>query len=239
MDTKGWGQRASLALVPTLYSLIARPLFASCRTVEYGAEHYGQLLNSGQPFIAAIWHYSVLFAMQRMRGGNWAAMVSSSDDAEYVARFLQGLGFDTVRGSRNRRGVAALKAMVSMVKDQGRSAAIVADGSQGPALIAQAGAILLASKTGVPILPIAFAADQYWSFNSWDRTMVPKPFARLVVCFGEPLAVPAKLSSEQLERLRVEFERRLQGVYAEAWAKFGRAGHYLLPVSSKARPDCP
>jgi lysophospholipid acyltransferase (LPLAT)-like uncharacterized protein len=151
-------------------------------------------------------------------------MVSASGDAEFVARILARQGGASVRGSRNRGGLAALKGLIGLMR-QGYNAVIVADGSKGPARVMQAGAVLLASKSIAPILPMAVAADRYWTFRSWDRTLLPKPFARLDLWYGEPMTVPEKAGAEEIERCRLEMEQRLNGLYAQAWGELGKDGH--------------
>ncbi len=159
-----------------------------------------------------------------MRHYSGTAMVSASRDGEYIARLAEEFGFDTVRGSRNNKGVEGLKAMLRAVRN-GSNAAIVADGSQGPPRIVQAGSILLASRTGAPILPMVYAASSYFTIHSWDRTIVPKPFSRIDYYYGEPLFVPAKLQPEELEEYRLSLEKRLNTLYDHAWGKYAKAGH--------------
>ena len=128
-----------------------------------------------------------------MRHYTATAMVSASRDGEYLARLAEKFGFATVRGSKNNKSVEGLKAMLRAVR-KGSNAAIVADGSQGPPKIVQAGSILLAARTGVPIIPMVYAASSYFTINSWDRTIIPKPFSRIDFYYGEPLFVPANCS---------------------------------------------
>lgn len=216
----------SLAVGPFIFGLLTRLLFATCRITWVGREHLEKLDREQKPLIAAFWHYGVFLILHLSRGQRkWVAMVSSSQDGEYVARIVESYGFEAVRGSRNRGGIGALKGMVKAVRDRGLSAAIVADGSQGPPLVAQPGAVLLASYSGTVVLPVGWAADRYWVFRSWDRTVLPKPFARVVVEIGEPLAVPGGLSSEGLEDWRLDLDRRLLAIYRRTWAMFGREGH--------------
>jgi len=218
--------RLSLAVGPLIFGLLTRLLFATCRITWVGREHLAKLDREGKPLIAAFWHYGVFLILHLSRGKRkWVAMVSSSQDGEYVARIVESFGFETVRGSRNRGGIGALKGLAKAVRDRGLSAAIVADGSQGPALSAQPGAVLLASHSGVEVVPVGWAADRYWAFRSWDRTALPKPFARVVVVVGEPLPVPGGLDSAGLEEYRLELNRRLLAIYQRAWAGFGRQGH--------------
>ncbi|MEW6218467.1 MAG: lysophospholipid acyltransferase family protein [Thermodesulfobacteriota bacterium] len=220
------GHRLARTLVPPLFWGLARGLDVTCRWQEDRLPAMATTAN-GRPFIAAFWHYSLLpILMQARRRHRWVAMVSASADGEFAARILQRIGCAVVRGSggRDKGGVAALKAMVGQMAD-GRSAAIVADGSKGPARQVQAGVIVLASHTGLPILPVAAAASRFTTLGSWDRTLLPAPFSTIALVAGEPLSVPGHLDATGREHYRQDLEARLNGAYQEAWARFGRQGH--------------
>jgi len=220
---KGFFYRLLLGVAPWLYAGVSRLLFATCRIRVHGGEN---LERCEAKCVAVFWHYSVfpIIAVNRGRDRGWAAMVSASDDAEFVARILARQGVVSVRGSRSRGGLAALKGLIGLMH-QGYNAVIVADGSKGPAKVMQAGAILLASKSAAPILPMAVAADRYWVFRSWDRTLLPKPFAWIDLWYGEPMTVPEKAGAEEIERCRLEMEQRLNGLYGQAWAERGKSSH--------------
>ena len=219
----GFFYRLLLVVVPWLYAGVSRMLFASCRIRVHGGEN---LERCESKCVAVFWHYSVfpIIAVNRGRDRGWAAMVSASEDAEFVARILARQGVVSVRGSRHRGGLAALKGLIGLMR-QGYNAVIVGDGSKGPARVMQAGAILLASKSAAPILPMAVAADRYWTFRSWDRTLLPKPFAHLDLWYGEPMTVPEKAGQEEIERCRLEMEQRLNGLYGQAWGALGKEAH--------------
>ena len=151
-------------------------------------------------------------------------LVSASEDGEYIARLAQCLDFHTVRGSSNRGGLRALKELLSYL-ESGCHVGMVADGSQGPPLVAQAGSILLASKSGSPILPIAWSASRSFSFNSWDRTCIPLPFAKIDFFYGEPMSVPEQISKEEIETYRLMLEENMNKLYKKAWARHGRESH--------------
>jgi hypothetical protein len=222
---KDLAYRIGLGLAPILYKIITRLLFFSCRIEVRGLENVGELDRQRQPFIATFWHYGLFYIMGIGKGRSWVAMVSASKDGEYIAKILASCGYETVRGSRNRGGMAALKGLVAAVLERGRHAAIVADGSQGPPLVAQAGAVLLASKTGAPIVPCGWGADRYITFRSWDRTVLPKPFARVLVKVGVPLVVPSGLKSVGIEEYRLKLEKQLRANYDEVWGHFGIKEH--------------
>ena len=179
------------------------------------------LFRSG---IAAFWHYSFLYLFVYLRRYPAAVMVSASKDGEYIARLAQLMGHVPVRGSSNRGGVKALREMIDHLL-HGKNSAIVADGSQGPARRAQAGVILMASKSGKPIFPMAWAANRTLKFNSWDRTLVPLPFSNIVIRHGEPLLVPPAVTPAQIETCRLELEQRLNRAYEAAWNEIGLPFH--------------
>ena len=216
--------KISLCVIPPLIGYVTRFLFATCRVRVHGREHCLKTLDSNQQVIATFWHYSLLVVFQLLRKYSGVAMVSSSRDGEYIARLLEFFGFSTVRGSRNKHGVQALKDMIRFVRS-GENTAIVADGSQGPPRVAQPGSILLASRTGVPILPMAWSASRYVAIRSWDRTALPIPFSRVDFIFGEPLKVPPNLKAEGIEEHRLMLEQRLNELYKEAWLMYGKETH--------------
>ncbi len=221
---KGILYRFSLVAGPLLFTVLSKMLFATCRVVHHGIGNLRKCEEAKTPFIAAFWHYSVFYVIARSAGKPWVAMVSGSRDGEYVARILQRMGYRAVRGSRGKGGLGALKEMMSFMSN-GYNAAIVADGSQGPARVVQAGVILLSSRTGTPILPVAWSADRYWTFSSWDRTVLPRPFSRIDFFYGEPLRVPEKLRSTEIEPSRIELEKRLNDLYGKAWGVYDREEH--------------
>lgn len=224
MKEGGLLHRVSLFLVPKLIYWLICIWFSTCRTREHGVEHRQCTLDVGKATVASFWHYTVLFVLYHQRRESGVAMVSASRDGEYIARLAQELGFDTARGSRNNRGMQALKEVLKAVK-AGRKTAIVADGSQGPPRIAQPGAILVASRTGVPVLPMMWSASNYLTIPSWDRTAIPTPFCRIDFLYGEPLFVPPDLKDEGIEEYRRLLEERLNELYSRAWRMHGREEH--------------
>jgi len=224
MKEGGLLHRLSLLLVPKLIAWLIRVWFATCRVRVHGAEHRQTTLDVGKAIVASFWHYTMLFVFYQLRRESAVIMVSASRDGQYIARLAQELGFSTARGSRNNKGMQALKDLLKAA-GTGENTAIVADGSQGPPRVAQPGAILLASRTGVPILPMSWSASSYIAIPSWDRTAIPKPFSRVDYLYGDPLFVPPGLKAEGIEEYRLELEKRLNELYLRAWRIYGREGH--------------
>lgn len=214
----------AVRVVPFLVSVMMRLWFFTCRITVHGRDHEEKALNCGVPYIGTFWHYSFFYTFYRVRGQKAVVMVSASRDGEYIARLAGHFGFGTVRGSRNKRGLGAIKQLMTAVK-KGENSAIVADGSQGPALKLQAGAIMLASRTGAVIAPMAWSANKYWTVGSWDRTAIPKPFSKIEYFYGEPIFIEKKLDAEELEMKRVDVEKRLLELYKKAWEIQGKDSH--------------
>jgi lysophospholipid acyltransferase (LPLAT)-like uncharacterized protein len=222
--TEGVLNSLLLRVVPRCLALLMRVWFFTCRVRFHNPENFLDPKRTEQPVVASFWHYSIVYFLYSQRGQAVTAMVSSSRDGEYIARLAEQFGFDTARGSRNNKGVEALKSMLRAVRG-GNSAAIVADGSQGPPRIAQPGAILLASRTAAPVMPMLWSASRYFTVRSWDKTVIPKPFARIDFYYGEPIFVPAGLKEEGIEEYRLLLEQRLNELYVRAWGQYNKSGH--------------
>ena len=217
-------RKISLAVLPPLVAGLMRLWFSSCRVTGHGTEVLDEHVAGGNRAICACWHYGLFYVLHYVRGKRAAVMVSASKDGEYIARLVERLGHRPVRGSSHRGGFRALREMLEVLKE-GASAGIVADGSQGPARRAQPGCILMASRSGLPIFPIAWAAHPAIKFKSWDRTLIPLPFARLILHQGPPLHVPPDLDATGIEEWRQRLEDELNRLYDAAWAELGRGPH--------------
>jgi len=198
--------------------------FGTCRVKEYNQRVYDDLVTAGKNGVGSSWHYSIVFMLYQIRRYPVAVMVSASSDGDFLARVAELFGYTPVRGSRHRGGVSALKAMIERVKE-GKNAGIIADGSQGPPLKAQAGAVMVASKTGNPMVPLAWSCSNYWTVKSWDRTVIPKPFSKVDFFYGDPIDVPTDLSAEEMEKYRLILEEKLLLLYKKAWAVYGKEAH--------------
>jgi hypothetical protein len=121
---------------------------------------------------------------------------------------VKSLGFYPFRGSPGKGGAAALKGIISAFRSR-PGGGFVADGSQGPAQVAQKGLLLLAMYSDSPIMPIGVAADRCWRFRTWDKTLLPKPFSRIAFAFGPIIRIERGVSPVRIEEYRVQLERSL------------------------------
>jgi lysophospholipid acyltransferase (LPLAT)-like uncharacterized protein len=196
---------------------LVRALTASLRLREVSAPGVRALWEARKPVIYTVWHGQILL-LPYLYGRRFRihALTSRSRDGEILSRFVQGFGIRVVRGSSSRGGAPALLSLARVIRKEGASALIVPDGPRGPRHVAQNGAVILAKMTGVPMVPTGFDAVPRRVLRSWDAFVVPRPFARAAVVFGEPIVVPRDADRDVVEAKRRELETALQETSAVA-----------------------
>lgn len=170
--------------------------------------------------IYVLWHGRLFFPMFCLRDKGIIVLVSEHRDGEIITSSLESAGYDTVRGSTTRGGARALAKLVRLVKE-GALTGFTPDGPRGPKWYFQPGAIYVAAKTGVPIIPLAGSVNRAFYFKSWDSFQLPIPFSKGVLIIGEPYYVTGGLDEDNIEFHRAELERRLIRLNREADEKVG------------------
>lgn len=156
-----------------------------------------------QQFFAAIRHFKTYAPYHP------ALMISQSKDGDIIAAIAEKSGWHAVRGSSSRDGGRALKEMIDHLKQSGLAGHVV-DGPRGPAGIIKAGVVSLARATGAVVVPLYATSDRAWYFKSWDRFMLPKPFANVTLRFGEMLDLSSGASDKDFEHHRVRLQEIMQ-----------------------------
>jgi len=216
-----WADRLRLALIPLLGGWAVRLLGLTLALTEVNRHHVQPLWARRAPVIYACWHGRILLIPYLYgRRHHPYVLASLHRDGELVSRYAQGFGFRVVRGSTTRGGSAAIRELAHRLK-AGAEVAIVPDGPRGPRYVVQSGITLLAKLSGAPIVPLAVSASRRTHLRSWDEFLIPHPFARVVVIFGEPVRVPADADRRVLEERRGALEASLRQLTREADAYFG------------------
>jgi len=156
-------------------------------------------------FILCTWHQNIYLSIWLLQKQNLNALVSQSKDGELIAQVMKHFGFNFIRGSSTRGGIKALKQMIASLQDD-KSLTLTPDGPLGPEYKVQPGIILLAQRTGVPIIPWHYEAQHQWNLKSWDRQKIPKPFTSVTASFGKAFYVPAKLKSSEIHDYCAQLE---------------------------------
>jgi lysophospholipid acyltransferase (LPLAT)-like uncharacterized protein len=143
-----------------------------------------------RPVIFCLWHSELLCHMWNFRGLGIVVLISEHGDGEIAARAAASMGYHTIRGSSSRGAERALLALVRAV-EEGAHVAVTPDGPRGPAESFAPGALIAAQRSGAPIVLLRATASRCWRLRSWDRFIIPKPFARVTIVVGAPEPVQA------------------------------------------------
>ncbi len=180
--------RIKSTLVFRLLWLFSTTLLATVRYRIDGWERLEKIVADGKGGLILPWHGVTLLPIYYCRNMGFYSIVSLSRDGELQNSLLQSRGFKTIRGSSARQGMRALLESVRRLKE-GKVMAITPDGPKGPPRKVQPGTVHLAKRSGCPILPVGVACKPCKRINSWDSHMIPAPFARAAIAFGDPLYV--------------------------------------------------
>ncbi|MEX0814386.1 MAG: glycosyltransferase N-terminal domain-containing protein, partial [Dongiaceae bacterium] len=207
------GVQAALAFAAALY---IRFVFRTNRWVWHGTEHAERLIETGSGFLVCFWHGRLLL-MPCARA--WAVpasmLVSGHRDGRLIARTLARFGIGSIAGSSSSGGAGAARRCLAALAT-GTLVGVTPDGPRGPRCRAAPGVIEIARHGGAPILPVAYSVSRRRTLRSWDGFLLPLPFGRGAIVFGEPLAPPTGGGAADLEAARVELEARLDAVSAAA-----------------------
>lgn len=173
-----------------------------------GEEYLEQAREGGRKVLYAFWHEGLIVATYAFRRQGIRVLVSQHRDGEWIARAIECMGYGTIRGSSTRGGTRALFRMAA-AGAAGDDLGVTVDGPRGPRLQVKPGTLFIAGRSGLPIVPFAVASHKACVLSSWDRFMIPRPFSKAAIAFGEPLIVPGDAPVERLELYRAELQRRL------------------------------
>lgn len=191
--------------VNPLWFVTPAGLFAEvlCRTLRFsqeGLEDVERVRREG-PLVVPIWHDELFPLVYLHRDQGVVAVVSQSRDGEFLSQVLARFGFQLARGSSRRGGVAALIAARKEMRARNADVVVTVDGPRGPRHKVKEGAVYLASKTGVPLIPLRVFMSRSFVFRkAWDKFQLPWPGARCRVVYGRPYRVPAEMSAEDMAR---------------------------------------
>jgi lysophospholipid acyltransferase (LPLAT)-like uncharacterized protein len=212
-------ERVRAALLPAAVAIVVRLIGATLRLRIVGSEEVAPFWRQSRAVIYVVWHGRILLIpwlsarLHRSHGARRPVVLTSlSRDGDLLARFVGSFGLSAIRGSSSRGGEAGLHELIAAVR-RGVDVAIVPDGPRGPSEQLQPGVVMLAAVTGAPVVPLAVSARPCRRLSSWDRFLVPWPFARSVLVFGPAIHVER---TADRTRAAKELERALAEVTGHA-----------------------
>ena len=224
---------------PKLVHALVNGLTRSLHFHRFGTEHLRTAvrLSPTGTIVACHWHQSLLmvlaphyhFSPASLASLSIAVLVSRSSDGEIMARYLEAIGIRAVRGSSSRGAVAGVREMMTALRD-GTHAVLTLDGPRGPFKQIKDGAMEIARRCGVPLVPVAARATRELSFNrSWDHFRVPLPLAHVAVVYGEPIVYPpGDPDPAELARRRRDLAWRMHRLEAQASVHAGQSDAWPL-----------
>lgn len=208
LDEYPLGKRWLIRLADLAFFFLIRTLGALTRFEVRGMENFEAIIGARKLPIYTFWHDRIFLGTYFWRKRGIVIMTSKSFDGEYIARFIQRFGYGAIRGSSSRGGSRALVEMIKAMRG-GLPMGFALDGPRGPQYEAKPGPVILAKKTGNPIMPFVFEPKKFWQAKSWDKMRVPKPFTKALLVIGEPIYVAADVDENGVTAKLAELQRSL------------------------------
>ena len=219
LPTLPWSRRIQIPLIAAAVYSVIRLLGPTLRYEVIGWQHAERVYASKKQIIWAFWHRVIIPIVWWYRNHGVVIMNTTAFDGQWTRRVIEWLGFGTAQGSSSRGGLRGLAVMAKRL-GEGVDCGFTIDGPRGPRYVAKPGPVILARKTGCPVMVFHIGVDRGITFEkTWDHFLLPKPFARAVILFAPPIYVPPDANPEALEAKHTEMQRELERVrdIAESW----------------------
>src|SRR6202795_4673713 len=220
-----WSRRAQIPIIAAAVYSVIRTLGPTLRFEPLGQQQSERVYAAGQRCIFAFWHRVIIPVAWWARNRGVVVMNTTAFDGQWTRKVIEWLGFGTAQGSSSRGGLRGLAVMARRL-EEGVDCAFTIDGPRGPRYVAKPGPVMLARKTGCPVLVFHIGVDRGKTFEkTWDHFLLPAPFARAVILFAPPIYVPPDANADVLESKHAEMQRELERVrdIAESWFSLSEA----------------
>ncbi len=223
MNFKKLRRRVGAKIFPPIVWGIIRLIWKTCRIkTVIGAEHLQRLIDDDNQCIPCYWHQQQIFCVRylldvanadtRLKLGY---LISPSSDGDIATNMFGNQGVHIIRGSATRGGAQALREIYMSIRKEHLSPIVTPDGPTGPIYECKPGVAMLSQLSKAPMLPLAYAASSCWHLKSWDKFMIPKPFAQIVIGVGEPLHVKKEDNQDDFKNVCQIMNERLNTVSAD------------------------
>lgn len=169
-----------------------------------------------KPCIFALWHSHQCVLYGNTDRSHLHVLISPSNDGEIISHAVHGIGINTVRGSKGRKGVSGTIQLLEKI-EAGDSIAITVDGPRGPKQVVKNGIINIAKISQVPIIPVLWHSEypNFLKFKTWDEFRYPFSYCKTVALYGDPIYVPSDLDKEGIEEYRLLVEDKMKDLYQD------------------------
>lgn len=200
-------------------SLLYYVVTAYCFTWRYKFKNrylYEDLVKAGKRPVVAIWHDQLLICTHLERHTGLVGIASDSKDGELISFALERWGYHMARGSSTRGGVKAAINAIKQCKKYGVPCAITVDGPLGPRHVAKSGAVFIAKNLDGIIIAGVINTKHFIRFNSWDKFILPLPFAKIEITYAQPIYLDSETNEEAMEKGRLILQKTMTELTYEA-----------------------
>jgi hypothetical protein len=182
-------------------------LAATWRLERHHEDRMHQVYRLTRPRAVLLWHEALLPCLWAHRSRGIAVVVSAARDGRYLSDYAERLGYRPLGGSSTRGGAGALRGALR-AWERGATVAFTPDGPVGPRRVLKAGPLAAAQRAGATVVAIHAEARPRCRLRSWDRFLVPAPFATVRIAYGEPFEIGAgdRGLEEAVRRVRTELD---------------------------------
>lgn len=196
------------------------------RTVRWQIEGQANITKartSKRPLLWLFWHGQlsvfVTYALRFVGGEKFTIVTLGGDPrGDVLTTFAASLGATPygvdMQGNPMEAGRKVLRIIEAM--KGGKDSFLAPDGPDGPAFAPKAGASYLARKAEAAVIPVGGFTKAGFALRRWDKYLIPSPFARLRLVFGEPIFVNRRDKDEVVTEKIAE---ALTAVYEQARSK--------------------
>ncbi len=192
-----WKEWVYERILPGCLELVVRAIIGTLKVRSFGESALRAMYALDKRVVYVFWHDRAFFLIPYMARRNIHIIVSTSRDGLLMANVLSRFRYGVIPGSSDKSPVRAVIRSIQTLRE-GHDVAFAADGPRGPRHALKPGAVFLAKKSGAPVVPASWSASSSWFLRSWDRFIVPRPFARIVIRFGAPMRLSAVLSESPM-----------------------------------------
>jgi hypothetical protein len=214
-----WSRRIQIPIIAAAVYSVIRMLGPTLRYEVLGWQHAERVYAAKKQCIWTFWHRVIIPIVWWYRNHGVVVMNTTAFDGQWTRKVIEWLGFGTAQGSSSRGGLRGLAVMARRL-EEGLDCAFTIDGPRGPRYVAKPGPVMLARKTGCPIMVFHIGVERGKTFEkTWDHFLMPRPFSRTVILFAPPIDVPADAAAEAMEAKHAEMQKELERVrdIAESW----------------------
>ena len=190
---KNYFVKKFLSLVGALYIYI---VYVSSQKTFINKDNFDKLILENKSFIYALWHDQLLLSPFTWQTKNRIdILISKHKDGDIIADLIKYHGFNSIRGSTNnpskvkeKNTISSIRKIIKTLKAD-VSIGITPDGPRGPRHKVSEGTINIARISNKKILPMALAYKEQWVLNTWDKFIIPKPFNKICIVWGDTIDI--------------------------------------------------